>query len=373
MAKQSIGIDCRLGGIAHAGIGRYIAELVKRVTKSTQDIHWVLFCSSTEQAAELLEGRLQKNVSVILTPIRQYTLAEQLQLPAIFSAQNLDLLHVPHFNVPFGYRKKFVVTIHDLLWHEYKGMHVTTLNPLTYWPKYWAYRYIARNAIERAAHIFVPTETVKKTIHSYYPSIKGKITVTQEGIGSPLLEHASGKPLKRKKNHLLYVGSLYPHKNVTVILQALERLPNYTFEVVGARTAFLERVEKEVAARKLQSRVVFRGRLTDAELAESYKTATALIQPSVSEGFGLTGLEALAFDTPVIASDIEIFHEVYQDAAIYFDFKSAESLILALGKLNEPKLVQSLETAAQQVTAQYSWEKLASETLAGYQRVISKD
>lgn len=373
MAKQSIGIDCRLGGIAHAGIGRYIAELVKRVTKSTHDFRWVLFCTNEDQAIELLGKEFPKNVEVVYTPIRQYTIQEQTQLPAIFERAKLDLLHVPHFNIPLNYSGKIVVTIHDLLWHEYKGMHVTTLNPLTYWPKYWAYRFIARTAISRAHAIFVPTETVKHTIANYYPHATQKVVVTKEGIGTPLLQFTKSKSInERKKNHLLYVGSLYPHKNISIVLQALQQLPKYELEIVGARTAFLERVEKEVRERKLQKQVIFRGRLSDEELAESYKSATALVQPSMSEGFGLTGLEALAFNTPVIASDIPIFHEVYQDAAIYFEYTSVESLTKALEKITQKDIQSALEKAATQVVAQYSWEKLATQTVNGYIEVLQK-
>jgi glycosyltransferase involved in cell wall biosynthesis len=373
MAKQSIGIDCRLGGIAHAGIGRYIAELVKRVTKSTHDIRWVLFCSDSDQATELLGKNYSNEIEVIFAPIRQYSIKEQLELPRIFEAAKLDLLHVPHFNIPLSYSGKIVVTIHDLLWHEYKGMQVTTLNPISYWPKYWAYRFIARKAVERASTIFVPTQTVKKTIATYYPKSVSKILVTKEGIGSPLLEFTTKSSTKRKPNTLLYVGSLYPHKNVSLVLQALEELPEYTLEIVGARTAFLERLEAEVLQRNVKSQVVFKGRLSDAELAQSYKQTTALVQPSMSEGFGLTGLEALAFSTPVLASDIPIFHEVYQDAALYFDYTSVESLLLAIKKVAQTSIQKELALTAETVIKQYSWEKLATQTIAGYIRALQKN
>lgn len=374
MTKRTIGIDCRLGGLAHAGIGRYVAELVQRVTKSTQNYNWVLFCTDKTQAVELLQGRkTDRTLRIIYSPIRQYSFGEQMVLPDIFNSVPLDLLHVPHFNVPIMYDKPFVVTIHDLLWHEYRGKDVTTLNPLMYWPKYWTYRFVTKRAVEKAKKIFVPTKTVKKTVDKYYPQVIDKVAVTYEGIGTELVSYAPKvKNVARKKKHLLYVGSLYPHKNISLVLEALENLPEYVLELVGSRNVFQERIREEVSDRGLEERVIFSGRISDEELAQEYAAATALIQPSLSEGFGLTGLEALAFNTPVIASDIPIFHEVYGKAAIYFSKHSTASFIAAVQEVEKASVRATLQKNAASVQKRYSWDTLAAETLAGYAETLAK-
>jgi glycosyltransferase involved in cell wall biosynthesis len=373
MITHTIGIDCRLGGIAHAGIGRYVAELVQRITKSTQ-YTWVLFCTDKAQATELLSGQKPNSkIRIVYAPIQQYSFAEQMVLPDIFNSLPLDLLHVPHFNVPLFYNKPIVITIHDLLWHEYRGTDVTTLHPLMYWPKYWAYRWITQLAVSRAKKIFVPTQTVSKTVLKHYPTVAEKITVTYEGIGSKLSTYAPKvAALKRERKHLLYVGSLYPHKNISVVLSALQKMPEYTLEIVGSRNAFQDRVRAEVEEKGIAEQVLFSGRISDAALATEYAQATTLIQPSLSEGFGLTGLEALAFNTPVIASDIPIFHEVYKDAAIYFNPHSPESFIQAVEQVEKPSVQLKLQKNAVSVRAQFSWDTLASETLAGYAEVLAK-
>jgi glycosyltransferase involved in cell wall biosynthesis len=83
-------------------------------------------------------------------------------------------------------------------------------------------------------------------------------------------------------------------------------------------------------------------------------------------------LEALAFNTPVIASDIPIFHEVYKDAAIYFNPHSPESFIQAVEQVEKPSVQLKLQKNAVSVRAQFSWDTLASETLAGYAEVLAK-
>nr|MBP7768638.1 glycosyltransferase [Candidatus Woesebacteria bacterium] len=213
MTKKTVGIDCRLGGLAHAGIGRYITELVRRITKSTPEIQWVLFCFDSAQAEELVGRNPTKNIKIVYTPIRQYTLKEQYLLPFIFAREKLDLLHVPHFNLPILYTGPVVITIHDLLWHQYRGSDATTLSPFIYWFKYWGYRLVATAAITRAQQIFVPTQTVANTVEQYYQRSSAKILVTKEGIAEELLNKAQTmNTTTRESGCILYVGSLYPHK-----------------------------------------------------------------------------------------------------------------------------------------------------------------
>ena len=106
-----IGIDCRLAGLQHAGIGRYTAQLVLHLIRSRSNVEWVLFCQSREQADEFIGKSPVANVRVVLAKVSHYSIAEQLYLPWIFYREQLDLLHVPHFNVPLLYLKPFVVTI----------------------------------------------------------------------------------------------------------------------------------------------------------------------------------------------------------------------------------------------------------------------
>lgn len=363
---MNIGIDCRLAGSKHAGIGRYISELVKEVTKSETHT-WVLFFFDQQQADEMLSNRNKlSNVIVKYVPIRHYTLAEQLRLPHHFQAAQLDLLHVPHFNVPLFYTGKVVVTIHDLLWHDHRGTTVTTLPHWQYWIKYFFYRLVTTFAVKRAHAIIVPTKTIRSILKQYYPQAKKKTSVITEGYPQELLKSAAQHgTITRKKQQLLYVGSLYPHKNVELVLRALKQLPDYKLVIVGARSVFLDKTQQTAMRLGVSSQVSFRGFLPDSELAKMYLESAALIQPSFSEGFGLTGLEALALNTPVLASTIPTFKEIYQRAAIYFDPTSPDSFVRAVGALKKQPISDFIPTA-RSVVKQYSWSQMAKETLKLY-------
>lgn len=369
MQPPRIGIDCRLGGIRHAGIGRYIVELVSRLTSDGSFV-WVLFCTDQEQAEEIVGPTPPSHIEIHLCPVRHYTLQEQLKMPAVFSQAKLDLLHIPHFNAPIAYMGPYVLTVHDLLWHERKGSAVTTLPWYTYWLKYLGYRFIARTAIYRAKHICVPSQTVASAIRNHYSFAKDKITITKEGIATSLADQVPlVRSLPRKSKHLLYVGSLYPHKNVGRIIDALHHLPDYQLTIVSARSAFREQLNSSIST-QLKKRVTLIDATSDAKLAKLYATATALIQPSLSEGFGLTGLEAMAFDTPVIASDIPIFKEIYGPAAIYFSPAFTPSLVTAIEKLENPAAMSAVQKAIKGVRAKYSWDETTKKTSAIFQNIL---
>jgi glycosyltransferase involved in cell wall biosynthesis len=370
-----IGVDCRLSGSAHAGIGRYIENLLIRLPTLAPDIEWVFIFSDKKQRDDIFERAEKKYqaglaaVEITYIPIKHYTIDEQFKLPPLLCDLKLDLLHVPHFNVPLNYPYKMVVTIHDLLWHEYKGTQVTTLNPIWYWLKYLAYRYVASQAIKKAQLVFVPAEMIKKTIKKYYPTIGSKVIVTKEGIDDRLIVGIKNG-LERDKNTLIYVGSLYPHKNVRLVIEALTQLPDWKLVIVGARSVFQDEVRLFAEKQGVQQQVEFVGYLNDKELSHRLQTATALVQPSFSEGFGLTGLEALALGTPIIVSNIPIFREIYQHAAIYFDPTSVKSFIRFLKHV---KASGEWQKKAKRVVAQYSWDTMVEETIEQYRKTMSAD
>ncbi len=326
-----IGIDCRLAGAKHAGIGRYIQELVTRLPALAPQIEWVLFFHEEEQSRQVLG----------------------------------DVIHLQNLK----YQGKIAVTIHDLLWHEHQGAEMTTLPSWQYQFKHLMYRYVVRQAVQRATVIFVPAETIRNTVSSYYPKVASKIVVTKEGVNEHFFcEEQASRPKIDKK--LIYVGSLYPHKNIKLVINALAQLPEYTLVIAGTRNIFQEHIREYVQEKKLSNQVEFLGYVSDEDLCRMYQHSFALVQPSLSEGFGLTGVEAMAAGIPVLASKISIFTEIYQDAAIYFDPFSVSSFreaVSHVAQLDRSEMVRKGKTVAQQ----YSWEKMAQETLQKCMEILA--
>ena len=168
--------------------------------------------------------------------------------------------------------------------------------------------------------------------------------------------------------YFLYVGNAYPHKNLKRLFEAVKGLnenleEKVILKVVSSKNVFLKRLEK-----KKNEYVELLGFVPEDKLKSLYKNSLAFVFPSLSEGFGLPGIEAMEAGTLVLASDIPVFREIYQDAAIYFnpyDFSSIQkSLENAVGMSEE---IRNEKIAySQKFIKRYSWEKMAKETLKIY-------
>lgn len=372
---MKIGIDIRLWGTQHAGIGRYTEELVRNLQEIDidKDIEneYVLFCRKND----FEEIPIRTNWKKVIADIPHYTLREQILLPGIFQKEKLDLLHVPHFNVPIRYKGRFVVTIHDILWHQVKGLDVTTQSAPLYLIKHLGYRFVVKNAVTRAEKIIVPSNAVKDDLVKQFNLRGEKIIVTYEGVSSRryhVLKHSNNKVLKKfgvEQPYLLYVGSLYPHKNVETLVHAVKLL-RVNLVVVCGRSVFWEKFKKFIEKENAASFVKLVGYVGDEELAALYKNAQTFVFPTLSEGFGLPGLEAMAAGTPVLCSDIPVLHEIYGAAALYFDPKDANDIADKIQQiLANNKLRTDLVSSGNTQVKKYSWRKMAEETLKVYETV----
>ncbi len=358
-----IGIDCRLWGIGHTGIGRYTEGLVENLQKIDRENEYVLFCRKKDFERINVPG-WKKTIA----DIPHYSFLEQTKLVQIFLRENLDLLHTPHFNVPILYPKPYLITIHDILWHKSYGTNVTNLSAPLYWGKYAAYRVAVKFAVAKARRIVVPSHAVEKDVVDFFPKTKGKISVTYEGVSAL----PQGETAKNKTSYLLYVGNLYPHKNVGNLVRAFKSLTDLELIIVCGRSVFQEKFNQFLKSQKV-SGVKLLYTVTDSELATLYKNARAFVFPTLSEGFGLPGLEAMSVDCPVVCSDIPVLREVYGDAALYFNPQSVQDIADKIEKILEnKKLRTTLVEEGQRQVKKYSWRKMAEETLDVYKEVLAR-
>jgi glycosyltransferase involved in cell wall biosynthesis len=378
--KLRIGIDARLSGDRHAGIGRYIQNLLIQLNNlSPNNIQLIFFFHDQQQEKSLAKNlKKSKNYASVFAPIRHYSFAEQTKWPVILNKHQLDLLHVPHFNIPLLYKGKLVITIHDLLWHEQIGPEATTLSTSKYYLKYLAYRLVTSQALARAKTVFVPTNTVKQALANYKPQLKPKIVTTYEGISEPFLKifkNLSQQPEKAFKKSfdlsLIYVGSLYPHKNIEIVLQTLKQMPELKLTIVCARNVFMKRTQQRIKKLNLTKQVTLTGFLADKELITKIQSSLALIQPSKSEGFGLTAIEAMAVGTPVIASNLKVFKELYLDAPLYFNPNDAQQLKKQILQLQQDSIRKQHIKRGLRISKKYSWAKMAQTTLDHYLSILN--
>ncbi len=181
-----------------------------------------------------------------------------------------------------------------------------------------------------------------------------------------------------KKPYLLYVGSAYPHKNLERLLQVfkivLKKYPDLHLVLAGKIDYFYQRLQKIAEEINLKSQVIFPGHVSDQELTWLYENGLAYIFPSLSEGFGLPGLEAMKQGLPVVCSNQGPLPEIYNQGAVYFNPEDTQEMAdIILKVINSEDLREKLKKAGQNQIKKYSWQKCAQETLRVYESLRIDD
>ena len=93
--------------------------------------------------------------------------------------------------------------------------------------------------------------------------------------------------------------------------------------------------------------------------------------PSLSEGFGLPGLEAMCHGAPVVSSNATCLPEIYGDAAAYFDPTDSHKIAVAINNvLTDTKLRAKLIQLGYNQVKTFSWERMAKQTLNIYKTIV---
>ncbi len=371
---MKIGIDARLYGTKHAGIGRYVYELVNKLQSIDRENEYVIFL----QADNFAECRItNKNFHKVLADFKTYSLGEQILFPFIIAKQRLDFMHFPHFNVPFFYRGKYLVTIHDLIISHHPSSRATTLPPWLYKLKLLLYNLVVKSAAKRASRIIAVSEFTKTDIIKLLGIDEKKISVVYEGFDLPPGTDSECQKLLERQGigdeFLLYVGSAYPHKNLEKLIQAFEIIhseaPSLQLVLVGKLNFFYQRLKQYVLDNhpEIKHQIIFTGYLSDEDLSGLYQRAKLYVFPSLIEGFGLPPLEAQAHNLPVVSSDASCLPEVLGDSAIYFKPDNINDMAekISFG-LNDAALRSRLAVAGKRNIQRFSWKKMAEEILDIY-------
>lgn len=362
-------IDARLYGLENAGLGRYLINLVGELAKIDSKDEYVLLLR--KKYFDSLD--LPKNWKKVLTDFRHYSFTEQIKLPGIIKKENPDIVHFPHFNIPIFYRGKFVITIHDMLMHDFVGLSASILPVPVYFLKQLVYRIVFRRAILASSKIITPSNAVKDEIVKYYNVNSSEIETVYEGFDERIGINESYTP---PNPYFVYAGNAYPHKNLDRLIEAIVALNSGSDKkimllIASARNVFVRRLEKVIEKLKAQDFVKLLGFVPDAQLGGLFKNSLGFVSPALSEGFGLPGIEAMNAGTLLLASEIPVFKEVYGNHAIYFnpfDFTSIEKAMQNVIEMDPETRKYRIEEA-QKFSKRYSWAKMAKETLEVYDEV----
>lgn len=381
---MKIGIDARFYGSVGKGLGRYVQKLIENLEKIDKENQYFIFL--LEENFDEFQPK-NKNFKKVLANYRWYTFSEQIGMPKILNRYDLDVVHFPHFNVPIFYRKKFIITIHDLILLKFPTIKGTRLNPIFYWIKFLAYRIIIGNAIKRSKKIITVSKFSKKDILKNYSFLKKeKVMVTYEACDLNKQKEILDAEDKIKKYgiikpYLLYVGNAYPHKNLDRMMlswkifideikgkkMVFEKMPHLV--LVGKQDYFYDKLSEKINKNKIKN-VILTGFVNDDELGSIYHEAHGYVFPSLYEGFGLPPLEAMEKGVPVISSNHGCMREILGRSAYYFEGKDKVSIVDAIKRIFfDFELREKLISRGYKQILKYNWKKMAKETRLIYEEI----
>lgn len=308
----------------------------------------------------------------VACPYKEFSFwGEQIGLWKQLHGLKPDLVHFGMVQQPLLYRGKVVTTFHDLTTARFRN---PAKNWLVFTFKRWVYKWVNKFAAFKSRAIITPTEFTKDDVAKFTRTNSRKFTVTYEAADRIKEDPEPIEELVGSR-FMFYVGRPQPHKNLNRLIEAFavakQTHPDLKLVLVGKTDALYKRLQRRARAKHIPD-VLFTGFVSEGQLRWLYKHAAVYAFPSLSEGFGLPGLEAMAHGCPVVSSNATCLPEVYGDAAEYFDPRDTWDMARAITDVvGDEKLRSELITKGRTQAAKYSWERMAKQTLAVYEEVLN--
>jgi len=351
-----IGFDARyIRWDHHDGISRFSVglahELARLVAQRPGDA--LVFIIHDERQRALIPATETLMVSAPTSP-REPWVAHQV------NAAHLDVVFSPMQTMGArGRNYRLVLTVHDLIYYRHRTPPRQFSWPLRLlWRIYhlsWAPQ---RWLLNRSDAVVAVSETTSNLISQYRLTRRPVFVVHNAADQS--ISSLGSVPFAARTKRAVYMGSFMPYKNVETLVAAAALRQDWEFH-------FLSRIDTPTRERLMNlaphTCLFFHDGTPEDEYRELLATSRALVSSSLDEGFGIPLIEAMASGTPVVVSDIEIFHEVAGDAALYASPANPDAFATALAKLDDQPTWTARSRASLARAKKFSWALSAARLL----------
>ena len=385
IALDTSALDPEFKEHALRGLGRYVSKLRDALdSAASPDI-----TISSFQHTELARGSRLAGL-LAHSPIGAQLLQQHFAYPARMRrclVPRPDFVHFPaQTDVPAWCPLPYVVTVHDLIPRTMSDLYLRGKSARARFA-YSAVRSLEALAIRRAGMILSISHRTADELQSHLGIPRERIRVVPLGIDELFFQtpRDDREPPLRDRYGLhptrplvTYVGGIDRRKNVGGLLRVVERLgarrrenhrPAPQLVIAGDVAGHAEYPELTRTIRQLglSADVCLPGYVPDDELVRLLQASSVFSFLSLSEGFGLPPLEAMAAGVPVVASNASVMPEVLGDAALLVDPNDLESSVHAIERiLDEPELSQQMSRAGRAHARKYSWRATGEATLEAY-------
>jgi len=255
----------------------------------------------------------------------------------------------------WGRKYKLILTLQDIIYYRFPKPPtnlpqwiriIWRLFHSVHWPQRWL--------LNHADYVGTVSHNSKKFITEMHLTDRDIVVV----YNASSLDLSKIKPVEKRTKNIIYMGSFMPYKNVEVLIKGLEYLPHdYNLHLLS-KIAPNRQTELEKLI-PTGCNVTFHNGTTDEEYIKLLNDAACLATGSKVEGFGLPIVEAQTLGTPVILNDLEIFHEVAADGALFFEADNAKQFAEQVLKLENKEVFDDLIKKGHKQAENFAWSRSA--------------
>ena len=212
--------------------------------------------------------------------------------------------------------------------------------------KYWLYRIMYYNDFRLANKIIAISDYDKNDIATHYSKFKNKIV----RIYNPINIKYVPKKDRVTKPYICALNIQFHHKNTITLIKAFEMIKDkvsHDLVLIGSVPERVKYLKEYVQQHNLEQRIHFTGFLPDEEMYKLLANCSLYVNPSLYEGFGMTAIEAMIFEVPVLVSNIPANYEVTQGLCNYYEPVEdanalAKKIVFVLEQKNDQRMLHQI-------------------------------
>jgi len=363
-----IGIDNISPGIstssnALGGMRQFMQSLISELPELGTEHQFYLFSPVWVDQFDIPTLSNINSVPGLRVPRNRYARAlyEQFCLPRRINQHSLSVWLGTCNTLPLIVRCKTVLIVQSVQYILHSELYA--------WPRRIYLTNLLRLSLNRADSIVVFSQANKDQLVQWFRIDPDRVHVIHHAFRFPQVK-TEAKPGERERvfattngPYILCVSAFYPYKNHKRLIEAYASLRlthEHKLVLAGAPTELLtvDDIKKTASQFDVEQDVICLGRVTDEQLIELYRNATLMVMPSLEETFGLPVLEAMAFNCPVVTSNISSMPEITGSAAVLIDPCCTESISEGLYEvLANPERREQMIEAGQAQAQLFTYER----------------